>query len=274
MKTAWQVGRRGDAHGYIWAYYKGKLAVSDELEWHGDLMEEAFPDNENGSFDAQSRGLIVLYPKTKTGYVMAYQGDTHSEAEFIPNDVWNAIKKKFPGYQLFEQPGITDLLMSGHARTSLDNFKNVLLQYPVAKHSGLISTEDLDNYDSEVARDLVTLHDNILHNPVRNFDTLDPMSLRRYFDFTLRSLRDKLAPSIKRSIPKLPKEAQREVRELLADADVKLNMAEDLHFKDRTMEAARFLEDGFSYLHDALDYIRSKTRNVPAVRSVRPVGVK
>lgn len=96
-KRAWVVGKRGEFHTYIWIYsQKYGLILSDKLKWHSNFNDQ----------DYSYRGILVLNTKYKTGNVLSYFGHTHDDAEFIPNEVWKAFLREFPGYKLTEKQGM------------------------------------------------------------------------------------------------------------------------------------------------------------------------
>ena len=275
-KTAWQVGKIRDAHCYLWVYKSHRLTLTDKHKWHSFYDKES----DDPLHDAW-RGLVIVFPKQKVGHVFCYHEDTHSDAEFIPNDVWQAMKHKFSGYTLFEEHG---LYLSGRMNfvgdfidthrtppkakamhASIRFYSNALLQYPVVKHAGFYSHEDLDHYDSELAHNLLELHDEILNNPVRDYDSSNPMSVRRYYNYTMKSLKDRLYVAIRRALPALDKTTETHIVLHLKSAKASFNRAEVSHLEDDLVKVVKYLEEGFSTLHAAVDIIRDSTRNVPKV---------
>jgi len=141
-KQAWPVGERTDQYGrkihvYLWVDDpKEGLLVSDKYEWHGAFEDQ----NKVDLLRDCERGLVVLYPKTKTGDVYMYHGSGHSDAEFIPNEVWKHLQARFKGYRLEEKQGLEEEIASYWERAERAGriklpkpsrilaFKNALLQ--------------------------------------------------------------------------------------------------------------------------------------------------
>lgn len=278
-KCAWRVGKSTEdghkIHIYLWIGGLADLAVSDKYQWHGDLAR-AFDLGEEYANDANGllRGLVMLYPESKTGDVFMYEDAGHSDADFIPNSIWKELKTKFKGYELEEKRGMSDAVSRGQAfnigvptpMPVMARWSNPLLQY---KHAGVTDTEELDAYDSELTRDLMALHDEVNLHPSRDFDSKNERSVQRYYNYTLRTARSRLVPAIVDAAKHSKR--QKDIEELLEDAEGKFQMAEHHGENGRYLKTTSFLEDGLSYLHDAIDIIRQTTREVPVVRTYRPI---
>jgi hypothetical protein len=145
-------------------------------------------------------------------------------------------------------------------------FNNVLLQY---KKAGITDIEELDAYDSELTHDLMALHDEVNLHPSRDFDAKNERSTQRYYNYTLRAARSQLIPAITRAATQSKR--QKDIEELIEDAEGKFEMAEHYGKNGEFLKTTSFLEDGLSYLHDAIDIIRQTTRVVPPVRTYRPM---
>jgi hypothetical protein len=48
--------------------------------------------------------------------VFMYEGKSHGDAEFIPNDIWREMQSNFPGYQLEERQGLAETVSRGQAQ--------------------------------------------------------------------------------------------------------------------------------------------------------------
>jgi hypothetical protein len=146
-------------------------------------------------------------------------------------------------------------------------WKNPLLY---SKRAGTFDRGDLDAYDSELAQELYAIHDQILNNPVRDYDPMNPYSEKRYFNFTFNALSHKLLPAVEKAANNLMG------REGVADSNLR-TAASELRKAERWGEtetydvASKHLEIAFSNLHSAIDKIRYATREVPQVRSLRPI---
>jgi hypothetical protein len=146
-------------------------------------------------------------------------------------------------------------------------WKNALLY---SKRAGTFDRGDLDAYDSELAHDLYTIHDDILNNPVRDYDPMNPYSVKRYFNYTFNAVSNKLVPAIEKASETL---IGREgyVDSQIRTAEAELRKAERWAETEDYDTASAHLETAFSTLHVALDRLRYATRQVPKVRSLRPV---
>lgn len=141
------------------------------------------------------------------------------------------------------------------------------------RRAGILSVLDLDSYDSEVAQDLLALHDEIAMNPVRGYmpDYRTVEAQRRVWDYTLRALKFRLMPAVQVAMPKLDDATYKKVDKLTVDVTGKITLAEHKLRSTRSYEeAGRMLEQAFSLLHDAIEVIRDGTRKVPAARKIRP----
>lgn len=145
-------------------------------------------------------------------------------------------------------------------------FKNALLQY---KQAGNTLAKELDVYDSELTHDLMALHDEINEHPVREFNAQNRIAIQRYYNFTLRNARNRLSPAIEQAAGQSKR--KKDIQELLEDAEGKFQLAEHYGDLEDFQKTINPLEDGLSYLHDAIDIIRKTTRSVPAVRTFRPM---
>ena len=146
-------------------------------------------------------------------------------------------------------------------------WKNPLLY---SKRAGTFDRSDLDAYDSELAQDLYAIHDSILNNPVRDYDPLNHYSEKRYFNFTFSALNRRLLPAIEKAAPTLlGREGFIDLQIRIAKAE--LRKAEQFGETEDYATASMHLETAFSTLHTAIDRIRYATREVPQVRSLRPV---
>lgn len=144
-----------------------------------------------------------------------------------------------------------------------------LIQATSTKQAGSTDTEELDAYDSELTHDLMALHDEVNLHPSRDFDAKNERSTQRYYNYTLRAARSQLIPAITQAAKQSKR--QKDIEELIEDAEGKFDMAEHYGSEGLYLKTTSFLEDGLSYLHDAIDIIRKTTRSVPAVRTFRPM---
>ena len=139
-----------------------------------------------------------------------------------------------------------------------------------SKRAGTFDQSDLDAYDSELAQDLYAIHDTILNNPVRDYNPMSIYSEKRYFNFTFNALKNKLLPAVEAAAATL---IGREgyVDSYIRTAGAELRKAERWGETEDYATAAANLETAFSALHSAIDRIRYATREVPKVRSLKPV---
>jgi hypothetical protein len=153
------------------------------------------------------------------------------------------------------------------------DFKSPLLNYPYTKRAGLLSILDFDDYDSEIATDLMALHDEILNNPVRGYvpEYQNSYGAQRVWNFTMNSLKSRLLPEIQKAMKVVSKKAKDQIKIDIDDAIEQISLAQ--HTLDMTNDygkAGPKLETAFSHLHDAIEVIKADTRRVPKGKKIQP----
>ena len=138
--------------------------------------------------------------------------------------------------------------------------------------SALYTVEDLDEYDSQIAHDLMALHDEIIDAPVRGVvpDYGDSYQGQALYNFTLNALKSRLLPAVTKAIRRLPKSLWKEpgrprdaVMKLVNEAIAKIVDSEeesDMKGLQRGGMAGIYLEEAFMKLHQAIEIIRDATR--------------
>jgi hypothetical protein len=134
---------------------------------------------------------------------------------------------------------------------------------------GVTTRRELDAYDSEVARDLMYIHDEIMDAPVRDFDPMNSFSLKRYFNFTFNGV-GKLIVAIERALDEGKWSDKGQMLNKLDLAKREMNKAEVWKSSEHYEVGAKHLEHAFMLCHGVIDSIRRQTRQVPKVRSLMP----
>lgn len=143
-----------------------------------------------------------------------------------------------------------------------------LFQGKVLKHAGSFRRSQLDQYDSDLTRHLMDIHDAILNNPVRDFNPMEAASHRQYLVYTLRALRTLLMPHVAAALTNVSERhnARKTMRELTEDALTELNRADIKMMHQKYREASAHCETAFAYLHDAIEVVRVDTRKAERVQ--------
>lgn len=149
-------------------------------------------------------------------------------------------------------------------------FNADLLNY---KSAGLLTSLDLDEYDSELAADLLALHDEIAFNPVRGMipDYQGSYTAKRTWNYTYNAVRNRLLPAVAKAKAEVSKGAWREIEILIRSAVRGLSLAQhELDQSGDPGKSSKNLEMAFQQVHEAIDLIREDTRRVPKVKSLKP----
>ena len=86
----------GQATSYLWVYAQEGIKVSDKHDKYSDFSAETDPK--------YYKGVIVLFSKSKKGYVFSYREGIWGRP--IPNVIWRSIEYQFPAYDLHEGTGM------------------------------------------------------------------------------------------------------------------------------------------------------------------------
>jgi hypothetical protein len=130
--------------------------------------------------------------------------------------------------------------------------------------SALNDVNDLDEYDSQIAYDLMALHDEIIDAPIRGVvpDYRESYRARALYNFTFNALKNRLLPAIVKALKRLQPEARAKAMRKVEAAIENFNLSQQtldtmgLH----NGRAGMILENAFMRLHEAIETIRDATR--------------
>jgi hypothetical protein len=251
----------------IWAYHEqyGIRTMQDSKCNHYKMftpekyinnpLPERLEDNCN-------RGYASILPEAKIIRISTSPA-IPNELRFIPTAVINYFKEHYPDFEIITE--------TRHVFT----FKSSLL-----KRAGMLSSIDLDHYDSELTFELLSLHDEIALNPIRGMtgpSYEDPRRARLEWNYTFNALKNILLPAVKEALPKLPPKVKSSISKYVSDGERKLSLAKQTlkpseieRTRENYVAAGRTLESAFMSLHAAIDLIREATRRTPEVKSLKP----